>query len=130
MSKKELVKSFSSGLDLKSSLLFLVVGVVIVAITLWNWNKDIRPRLINEAQSNARVLAASHASAIESQFQSLGTSAHAKGLMLLPEVEPQRLQRPAEGLDLGREGLRLAVSESLRAHQRSIESTFAEEDSP
>ena len=75
MSKKDLMRSFSIGLDLRSSVLFLVVGLVIVAITLWNWQNDIRPRLINEAQANARVLAASHASAIESQFQNLGISA-------------------------------------------------------
>ena len=46
-------------MDNKSSLLFLGVGLVIIAITLWNWHYDIRPRLINEAQTNARVLAAS-----------------------------------------------------------------------
>ena len=71
MSKKEVLRSFSPGMDYKSSLLFISVGIVIIVMTLWNWHYDIRPRLINEAQSNARVLAASHARSIESQFQSV-----------------------------------------------------------
>jgi diguanylate cyclase (GGDEF)-like protein len=53
-------------------LLFIGVGLVIIGMTLWNWHYDIRPRLVNEAESNARVLAASHARAIESQFQNIG----------------------------------------------------------
>jgi len=53
-------------------LLFISVGFLIIALTLWNWHYDIRPRLVNEAESNARVLAASHARAIESQFQNIG----------------------------------------------------------
>ncbi|TNF91795.1 MAG: hypothetical protein EP300_00015 [Gammaproteobacteria bacterium] len=52
-------------------LLFISVGLLIIGLTLWNWHYDIRPRLINEAESNARVLAASHARAIESQFQNV-----------------------------------------------------------
>jgi len=56
-------------------LLFIGVGLIIIAITLWNWHYDIRPRLVNEAESNARVLAASHARAIESQFQNIGGKA-------------------------------------------------------
>jgi len=71
MSKPELLKSFSSTLDLRSSLLFLGIGLVIIVLTLWNWHYDVEPRLVNEAQSNTRVLAASYANAIESQFQNL-----------------------------------------------------------
>ncbi len=58
-------------MDLRYSVLFLVVGAIIIALSLWNWHYDIRPRLINEAQSNARVLAASHADSIEAQFQNV-----------------------------------------------------------
>ena len=56
-------------------LLFVGVGLAIIGMTLWNWHYDIRPRLVNEAESNARVLAASHARAIESQFQNIGGKA-------------------------------------------------------
>jgi len=52
-------------------LLFIGMGVLIIGLTLWNWHYDVRPRLENEAESNARVLAASHARAIESQFQNI-----------------------------------------------------------
>jgi diguanylate cyclase (GGDEF)-like protein len=62
-------------MDYRSMLLFIGVGLIIIAITLWNWHYDIRPRLINEAESNARVLAASHARAIESQFQNISGKA-------------------------------------------------------
>jgi len=69
MSKQKLLQSFASNVDLKSSLLFLSIGLVIIVLTLWNWYYDVEPRLVNEAQSNTRVLAASYARAIESQFQ-------------------------------------------------------------
>ena len=59
-------------MDYRSMLLFIGLGLVIIGMTLWNWHYDIRPRLVNEAESNARVLAASHARAIESQFQNIG----------------------------------------------------------
>jgi diguanylate cyclase (GGDEF)-like protein len=52
-------------------LLFLGLGIIIIGITLSNWHYDIRPRLVSEAESNARVLAASHARAIEAQFQKI-----------------------------------------------------------
>ena len=52
-------------MDLKSSLLFLGIGLVIIVMTLLNWHYDVKPRLINEAQSNTRVLASSYARAIE-----------------------------------------------------------------
>jgi len=71
MSKHGFIRSFAPTRDFRSSLLFMGVGVVIIVITVWNWHYDIRPRLVNEAESNARVLAASHARAIESQFQNL-----------------------------------------------------------
>ena len=64
MSKQDFFRSLSPGMDIKSSLLFLVVGVIIISITFWNWHYDIRPRLVNEAESNARVLASSHARCI------------------------------------------------------------------
>ena len=72
MSKKEFIRGFAPSMDYRYMLLFIGIGVVIVGITLWNWHYDIRPRLVNEAESNARVLAASHARAIESQFQNIG----------------------------------------------------------
>ncbi|UCH39624.1 MAG: EAL domain-containing protein [Gammaproteobacteria bacterium] len=71
MSKKDLLRGFSPSIDYRSMLLFISVGLLIIGLTLWNWHYDIRPRLINEAESNARVLAASHARAIESQFQNV-----------------------------------------------------------
>jgi len=71
MSKQFLSKNFLSTVDLKSSLLFLAIGVVIISMTLWNWHYDVKPRLVNEAQSNTRVLASSYARAIESQFQNV-----------------------------------------------------------
>ena len=71
MTKSKDRSSISRNIDRRSTLLFLVVGIVIIGITLWNWNYDIKPRLINEAQSNTRVLASSHASSIESQFQNV-----------------------------------------------------------
>jgi len=71
MSKPALLKNFSSTVDLKSSLLFLGIGLVIIVLTLWNWHYDVKPRLVNEAQSNTRVLAASYARAIESQFHNI-----------------------------------------------------------
>jgi diguanylate cyclase (GGDEF)-like protein len=43
----------------------------IIVLTLWNWHYDVKPRLINEAQSNTRVLASSYANAIEAQFQKI-----------------------------------------------------------
>ena len=61
----------SLTLDLKSSLLFIAIGMVIILMTLWNWHYDFKPRLINEAQSNTRVLATSYARSIESQFQNI-----------------------------------------------------------
>ncbi len=75
MNKKEFIRSFGPATDYRSMLLFISIGIVIIGITLWNWQYDIRPRLINEAQSNARVLAASHARAIESQFQNISGKA-------------------------------------------------------
>ncbi|MDH3218767.1 MAG: EAL domain-containing protein [Gammaproteobacteria bacterium] len=71
MSKKELLRSFSTSMDFRTMLLFIGMGVLIIGLTLWNWHYDVRPRLENEAESNARVLAASHARAIESQFQNI-----------------------------------------------------------
>ena len=71
MSKRDFRKNFLQAVDLKSSLLFLSIGVVIIVLSLWNWHYDFKPRLINEAQSNTRVLASSYARAIESQFQSV-----------------------------------------------------------
>jgi diguanylate cyclase (GGDEF)-like protein len=71
MSKQKLIRSLAPKVDLKSSLLFLGIGLVIIVLTLWNWHYDVEPRLVNEAQSNTRVLAASYARAIESQFQSV-----------------------------------------------------------
>jgi len=58
-------------MDFRTMLLFIGMGVLIIGLTLWNWHYDVRPRLENEAESNARVLAASHARAIESQFQNI-----------------------------------------------------------
>ncbi len=74
-SKKDILRGFSPSMDYRSMLLFIGVGLVIIGMTLWNWHYDIRPRLVNEAESNARVLAASHARAIESQFQNIGGKA-------------------------------------------------------
>ncbi|MGD2172050.1 MAG: EAL domain-containing protein [Gammaproteobacteria bacterium] len=71
MSKADFFKSYIQAVDLKSSLLFVSIGVVIIGMTLWNWHYDVKPRLVNEAQSNTRVLAASYARAIESQFQTI-----------------------------------------------------------
>ncbi len=75
MNNKEFIRSFGPATDYRSMLLFIGIGILIIGITLWNWQYDIRPRLVNEAQSNARVLAASHARAIESQFQNIGGKA-------------------------------------------------------
>ena len=71
MSKKDFLKSYVQAVDIKSSLLFVGIGTIIIALTLWNWHYDVKPRLVNEAQSNTRVLAASYARAIESQFQTI-----------------------------------------------------------
>ena len=71
MNKQVFFKKFFSKVDLKSSLLFLGIGLIIITMTLWNWHYDVKPRLINEAQSNTRVLASSYARAIESQFQNV-----------------------------------------------------------
>jgi len=71
MSKPEILKNLTTTVDLKSSLLFLGIGLVIIVLTLWNWHYDVKPRLVNEAQSNTRVLAASYARAVESQFQNV-----------------------------------------------------------
>lgn len=71
MSKAAFFKSYVQAVDLKSSLLFVSIGVVIIGLTLWNWHYDVKPRLVNEAQSNTRVLASSYARAIESQFQTI-----------------------------------------------------------
>ena len=71
MSKSDFFKSYVQAMDLKSSLLFVSIGVVIIGLTLWNWHYDVKPRLVNEAQSNTRVLASSYARAIESQFQTI-----------------------------------------------------------
>ena len=69
MSKNDLLTNFSRTIDLRSSLLFLGIGLFIIVMTLWNWHFDVKPRLVNEAQSNTRVLATSYARAIEAQFQ-------------------------------------------------------------
>ena len=71
MNKQAFFKNFFDTVDLKSSLLFLGIGLIIITMTLWNWHYDVKPRLINEAQSNTRVLASSYARAIESQFQNV-----------------------------------------------------------
>ena len=75
MSKKDFLKSYVQATDFKSSLLFVSIGAMIIALTLWNWHYDVKPRLVNEAQSNTRVLAASYARAIESQFQTISGKA-------------------------------------------------------
>ena len=75
MSKKDFLKSYVRAMDFKSSLLFVSIGAMIIALTLWNWHYDLKPRLVNEAQSNTRVLAASYARAIESQFQTISGKA-------------------------------------------------------
>lgn len=54
-----------------SSSLFLVVGVMTILITMWNWYYDIKPRLVNEATSNILNLASAQARSIESQFQNV-----------------------------------------------------------
>ncbi len=71
MNKKGYLKTYTQTMDLKSSLLFISVGLVIIVLSLWNWHYDIKPRLINEAQSNTRVLASSYARTIESQFRNV-----------------------------------------------------------
>jgi len=71
MRNPETLKELTPTVDLRSSLLFLGIGFMIIVLTLWNWRYDVQPRLVNEAQSNTRVLAASYALAIESQFQSI-----------------------------------------------------------
>ena len=71
MSKTDIFKSFFQTMDPKSSLLFFGIGVVIISLALWNWEYDVKPRLVNEAQSNTLVLAASYARAIESQFHNV-----------------------------------------------------------
>ena len=71
MSKPAILKEFAPVVDLKSSLLFLGIGLMIILLTLWNWRYDVEPRLVNEAQSNTRVLASSYARAIEAQFQNI-----------------------------------------------------------
>ena len=71
MKNKDYMKSYTRMLDLKSSLLFIGVGMFIIVLSLWNWHYDVKPRLINEAQSNTRVLASSYARTIESQFQNV-----------------------------------------------------------
>jgi diguanylate cyclase (GGDEF)-like protein len=71
MIKKDYLKTYTQTMDLKSSLLFISVGLIIIVLSLWNWHYDIKPRLINEAQSNTRVLASSYARTIESQFQNV-----------------------------------------------------------
>ena len=71
MSKKDHLKNYAQAVDLKSSLLFVSVGVVIIVLSLWNWHYDIEPRLENEARSNTLVLASSYARTIESQFQNV-----------------------------------------------------------
>ncbi len=75
MSKQDFLKSLSPTMDLRYSILFLLVGVIIIALSVWNWHYDIRPRLVNEAEHNARVLAASHAQSIEAQFQNIAGKA-------------------------------------------------------
>ncbi len=75
MSKKDFLKSLALTMDLKSSILFITIGLAIIVMTLWNWHYDVKPRLINEAQSNTRVLAASYSRSIESQFQSINGKA-------------------------------------------------------
>ncbi len=71
MSKPKTLQNFITTVDLRSSLLFLGIGLGIIVLTLWNWHYDVKPRLINEAQSNTRVLASSYANAIEAQFQKI-----------------------------------------------------------
>ena len=71
MNKTDHLRNYAQTVDLKSSLLFVIVGVVIIVLSLWNWHFDIEPRLVNEAKSNTRVLASSYARTIESQFQNV-----------------------------------------------------------
>jgi hypothetical protein len=40
MSKKEMLRGFSPSMDYRSMLLFIGVGLIIIAITLWNWHYD------------------------------------------------------------------------------------------
>jgi diguanylate cyclase (GGDEF)-like protein len=44
---------------------------VTIALSMWNWYYDIKPRLENESQTNFRSLANAQARSIESQFQNI-----------------------------------------------------------
>lgn len=55
----------------RSSLLFIGIGVLTLALTMWNWYYDIKPRLENESRATIRSLANAQARSIESQFQNI-----------------------------------------------------------
>ncbi len=61
--------------SLRYGLLFVGVGILIFGMVLGNWAYDLKPRLGEVTETNARILAASHAKAIESQFRNIGTAA-------------------------------------------------------
>lgn len=71
MSSNKNSKKALKRLDSRSSWLFIFIGIVIVLLSLANWNFELKPRLVNEAISNMQIMSASRAQSIEAQFQNI-----------------------------------------------------------
>ena len=74
MSNTGKLRRWSRGVNLRAALLFLLAGLFIIIFTLSNWFYDLRPRLVDEAQSNIRVLTSFYASSIESRLQNIDSA--------------------------------------------------------
>lgn len=55
----------------RSSGLFMLISVVIILLSVANWQLELKPRLHNEAIQNTRIIASSKAQAIEALFQNI-----------------------------------------------------------
>ena len=71
MNKEDDLQNLAPRIGRYSTSLFLLVGVMTILISMWNWHYDIKPRLVNEARSNILNLASAQARSIESQFHNV-----------------------------------------------------------
>ena len=67
------LKSYTTfkRLDKRSSLLFVIIGIVILLLSVANWHFELKPRLLNESIMNMQIMSASRAESIEAQFQNI-----------------------------------------------------------
>lgn len=71
MKKNKFYRFISQSLGKSLAPLFIISGLLIILLTAAYWVFDVKPRLITEATTNTRVLAASKAEAIENVLRDI-----------------------------------------------------------